>query len=46
LIQWAGPHPSEALPPSGCSLLALRRGGAAVLHTPIGERMLAWKAPE
>jgi hypothetical protein len=46
LIQWLGPHPAEALAPSGCSLLALRRNGVAMLHTPIGERILPWKAPE
>jgi hypothetical protein len=46
LIQWLGPHPAEALPHSGCSLVALRRQNCAVLHTPGGERMLRWQIPE
>jgi hypothetical protein len=46
LIQWLGPHPAEALPASGCSLVALRRDGAAVLRAPSGERMLEWRTAE
>lgn len=46
LIQWLGPHPANALPPSGCSLAHLRREEAAVLHTPRGERILPWRVPE
>jgi hypothetical protein len=46
LIQWLGPHPAQALPASGCSLMAPRRDGAAVLATAAGERMLPWRVPE
>jgi hypothetical protein len=46
LIQWLGPHPAETLPASGCSLVALRRDGHAVLRTLHGERMLRWALPE
>ena len=46
LIQWLGPHPAAALPPSGCELVHLRRGGDAVLRTRAGERMLPWRIPE
>lgn len=43
LIQWEdGPHPSESLPPSGCSLLEFRTAGAlsATFATPAGKRTL------
>jgi hypothetical protein len=43
LIQWEdGPHPSETLPPSGCSLLEFRTAGAlsATFATPAGKRSL------
>lgn len=46
LIQWLGPHPAAALPPSGCELVHLRRDGGAVLRTRAGERMLPWRIPE
>jgi hypothetical protein len=43
LIQWEeGPHPSETLPPSGCSLLEFRTAGAlaATFATRAGRRTL------
>jgi len=46
LIEWKGMRPTQLLPPSGCTLVALRREGHAVLRTPGGERMLPWRLPE
>jgi hypothetical protein len=43
LSQWDdGPHPSETLPPSGCSLLEFRTAGslAATFATPAGRSSL------
>jgi hypothetical protein len=47
LIQWHGSrHPARELPPSACTLEALRHEGAAVFATPRGKCRIPWTIPE